>query len=306
MSGRLLRWYLTIQTYNSEIKSTKRSLNVVADSLSRNIYVGAVTDTSLIANFSLEDLSNAQREHHIWKKVIYTLESGNETQLPDLPIPFPPFSLSQDKVLCRYWPQKPAPVEKLVSQVLSLIHDVPLAGHPGREKTLAAARRRYYWPTLHVDVESHVAQCLSCAQYKGTLKGSAPMLQYPLPEFPWDIVSIDLLQLPQSQYGSRYLLVCVDHLTRYVVLAPLKDKTVIQVAHALVTHLFCPFSTLRVMLSDHGTEFKNAVVAEICSQFGITQTITAGYHPAANGLVERANRKILEVLRPIVNDLLDN
>ncbi len=51
------------------------------------------------------------------------------------------------------------------------------------------------------------------------------MLQYPVPEEPWDIVSIDLLQLPKSQYGSRYLLVCVDHLTRYVVLAPLKDKT---------------------------------------------------------------------------------
>ncbi len=116
--------------------------------------------------------------------------------------------MSQDKVLCRYWPQKPVPVEqlvipeKLVSQVLSLIHDFPLAGHQGREKTLAAARRKYYGPTLRVDVESHVARCISCTQHKGTLKGPAPMLQYPLPESPWDIVSIDLLQLPQSQYGS--------------------------------------------------------------------------------------------------------
>ncbi len=101
-----------------------------------------------------------------------------------------------------------------------------------REKTLAAARRNYYWPTLRVDVESHVARCISCAQHKGTLKGLAPMLQYPLPESPWDIVSVDLLQLSQSQYGSRYLLVCVDHLTRYVVLSPLKEKTATQVAHA--------------------------------------------------------------------------
>ncbi len=67
------------------------------------------------------------------------------------------------------------------------------------------------------------------------------MLQYSLQEALWDIVSIDLLQLPQSQYGSRYLLVCVDHLTRYVGVAPIKDKTATQVAHALVTHLFCPF-----------------------------------------------------------------
>ncbi len=60
------------------------------------------------------------------------------------------------------------------------------------------------------------------------------------------------------------------------------------------------------MLSDNGAEFRNAVVAQICQKFGITQTFTAVYHSASNGLVERANRKILEVLRPIVNDLLDN
>ncbi len=77
-------------------------------------------------------------------------------------------------------------------------------------------------------------------------------------------------------------------------------------AHALVTHLFCPFSTPRVTLSENGAEFRNAVVAEICSKFGISQTFTAAYHPASNGLVKRGNRKILEVLRPIVNDLLDN
>ncbi len=59
-------------------------------------------------------------------------------------------------------------------------------------------------------------------------------------------------------------------------------------------------------MSDNGAEFRNAVVSEICSQFEIKQTFTAVFHPASNDLVERANRKILEVLRPIVNELLDN
>ncbi len=77
-------------------------------------------------------------------------------------------------------------------------------------------------------------------------------------------------------------------------------------AHALVTHLFCPFSTPQVILSVNGAELRDAVVSEICSRFGIKQTFTAAIHPASNGLVERANRKILEVLRFIINDLLDN
>ncbi len=51
------------------------------------------------------------------------------------------------------------------------------------------------------------------------------------------------------------------------------------------------FSTPSVILSDNGAELRNAVVSEICSQFGIKQTFTAAYDPASSGLVERANRK---------------
>ncbi len=79
------------------------------------------------------------------------------------------------------------------------------------------------------------------------------------------MVSIDLLQLSASYQGSKYLLVCVDHLSRYVVLAPLKEKTAKSVAHALITHLFCPYSAPRVLLSDNGAEFRNTLLEEIAN-----------------------------------------
>ncbi len=222
------------------------------------------------------------------------------------------FFLSHDGTLCRYWVHKLFPIEKFVipeklaPTVLRLFHDAPISGHPDRDKTFAIARKMYYWPTLHINVESHVARCITCAQHKGVVKGPSPKLQYPLPEAPWDVDLIDLLQLPQNHHDSRYLLVCVGHLTRFVVLAPLEDKTATVVAHAVVTHLICHFLTPRVILNDNDAEFRNAVVSEICSQFGTKQTFTAAYHPAWNALVERANRKIPEVLSPIVNELLDN
>ncbi len=78
-NGTLARRYLTIQAYNPEIDYTKGCQNVVADALSRNVCVGAVAEASPIPNFSIEDLCSAQRGHHLWKKIIYALESGDET-----------------------------------------------------------------------------------------------------------------------------------------------------------------------------------------------------------------------------------
>ncbi len=55
----------------------------------------------------------------------------------------------------------------------------------------------------------------------------------------------------------------------------------------------------RVFLSDNGAEFRNKVLQEICSQFGISQTFTAAYHPPSDALIEGTNKKSLDVLRPI-------
>ncbi len=92
----------------------------------------------------------------------------------------------------------------------------------------------------------------------------------------------------------------VDMFSRYVILAPIKEKTARAVARAVVTNLICKHTANRVLLSDNGSEFSNKVLADVFTQFGITQTFTVAYHSASNWLVERTNRKILEILRPIV------
>ena len=152
-----------------------------------------------------------------------------------------------------------------------MIHDSPDAGHPDKERTLATVRVNYYWPTMRVDVETHVDQCAKCAQHKGTVLKPAPILEYSPPTRPWDVVGIDLLQLPPSRQSSKYLLLCVNHFSRYVVLAALTDKTAGAVALTIVSKLFHVYSTPRVLLSDNGTEFRNALLKEICSQYNIKQ-----------------------------------
>ncbi len=115
-TGRLARWYyLTIQEFGPTFKYSPGHANVVADSLSGNVLVGSVAEMpSQIENFTLHDLAAAQRQHDVWSKVIFALESGDETSLPPLPVSFSQFVLSPDRVLCRYWPRKKEPVAQFV------------------------------------------------------------------------------------------------------------------------------------------------------------------------------------------------
>ncbi len=158
------------------------------------------------------------------------------------------------------------------------------------------AGAKYYWHTLRLDIQKHIAQCLSCGETKGTTK-TAPILGYPLPTRPFDVIGIDILRLPRRHQGSSYFLVFVDHFSRFTVLAPLPNKSATTVAHALVSHLICLYTTPRVLLSDNGTEFKNEILQDICSQFSIKQTFITAHHSASNGLIEWTNRKILEIHR---------
>ncbi len=178
---------------------------------------------------------------------------------------------------------------------LKLLYDAPSAGHPGCDKTLSIARAKYYWPTLTLDIEKHIAQCLSWAETKRT-RQTAPILEYPLPARPLDIIGIDLLQLPRSHQGS-YALVCIDHFSRFTVLAPLHNKSATAVVHVLVSYLIWPSRTPRVLLSDTVTESNNQILQDICNQFSIKKTFITAHHPASDDLAERINRKIFEILR---------
>lgn len=125
---------------------------------------------------------------------------------------------------------------------LKLVHDTPLVVHPGQDRTLPATHRKFCWPTPRLDAEKFVAQCLSCAQVKGNTQ-TASILEYPLPDVPFDTVGTDLLQLPCSHQSSSYVLVCIEHFTHSVILIPLPNKSSTVVAHAIVSQLIYSYNT---------------------------------------------------------------
>ncbi|XXG53461.1 hypothetical protein AAC387_Pa03g1546 [Persea americana] len=100
-------------------------------------------------------------------------------------------------------------------------HDSKWAGHPGVHCTLALVEERYYWPRMRYDIEAYVKTCLVCQQDKVEQKMPAGLLEpLPIPEYPWESVSLDfMMELPMSE-GYWSIMLVVDRFSKYATFIP--------------------------------------------------------------------------------------
>lgn len=123
---------------------------------------------------------------------------------------------------------------------------------------------------------------------------------------------IDLKYLPQMQDESRrrYLFVAIDRATRWVFVQVKKNKTAASAkAFLSAVHKACPMRIQKV-LTDNGKEFTDRLFAtrakqpsgehefdQLCASLGIEHRLTKPRTPRTNGMVERFNGRIADVLR---------
>ena len=101
----------------------------------------------------------------------------------------------------------------LRSDILKHCHDAPALGHLGYEKTLAKARTVGYWVSMSDDVNSYCCQCTTCQATKLPTPTPAPLANIPI-GCPWQMVAVDVLEVPMSYRQNRYLLVIQDYFTK--------------------------------------------------------------------------------------------
>ena len=190
----------------------------------------------------------------------------------------------------------------LTPEILKLIHSSRLSGHPGIKKSLRIATHNYFWPNCSKDVERYVKQCITCNLHNGNVNPRACLDKYPTSLSSFQVVAIDHMgPLPTTYHGNKYLLVFDDHLTKYVEIVPVRDRTAGTVAEALMSHIIMRHSCPEVLLSDNAPEFTGEVLRKLCEFYGIKKCETHPYKPRSNGAVERTNRKIKDVLKTVVN-----
>ena len=98
----------------------------------------------------------------------------------------------------------------LQAMVISQHHDAPGAGHVGPDKTAARVRKVGYWVGMLHDIEQYCCECSVCQTSKLPLPPEAHLNSIPVGK-PWEMVDIDILEVPRSYHNNCYLLVIMCH-----------------------------------------------------------------------------------------------
>jgi hypothetical protein len=83
--------------------------------------------------------------------------------------------------------------------IIKEAHGGGLAGHFGRDKTLALVQENFIWPKMVRDVVQHVKQCRICHHAKSHRQNPGLYIPLPVPNAPWDISLDFVVGLPRTQ-----------------------------------------------------------------------------------------------------------
>jgi len=119
---------------------------------------------------------------------------------------------------------------------------------------------------------------------------------------PFAELSVDILKLPKRDcHHNMYVVVVVDSFSRWVSLEPVRDKSALSAARAILRTVG-NFGVPLTIRSDGGKEFVNDTLAAIEHLLGVKHHKVMAYHHEANSLAEKANRSVLENLRNLIFD----
>ena len=210
----------------------------------------------------------------------------------------------REGVLYKHWrPDAHREVEQIVlpkqcrRTVLELAHSIPMGGHLGKKKTTSRIQQRFYWPTIHHDVADFCRSCEVCQKFRRQQKTNAPMMPFPVIAEPFQRIAMDIVgPLPRSRSGNRYVLVVCDYATRYPEAVPMKTIDAGAVAEDLIK-IFSRVGLPKEILTDQGSNFQSELLAELYRLLHISPLRTTPYHPQTDGLVERFNKTLKDMLK---------
>ncbi|EER04452.1 gag/pol/env polyprotein, putative, partial [Perkinsus marinus ATCC 50983] len=171
-------------------------------------------------------------------------------------------------------------------------------GHTDSRHTRWRISRSFRWAGMRKDIQRVCRSCVRC-QYIAASRRSKTIsrrLDTSVRE-PWSILSTDILgPVRKDAHGFQYVLVTICHMSRFVVLAPLKRADAKEVIAALriIWNWWGVPSQIR---SDNGPCYKSLLYKRAMEADGIRVMYISRYSPWSNGLCERVMPSVKNYLK---------
>ena len=148
----------------------------------------------------------------------------------------------------------------LYEYVCQINHGHILSGHFGIRKTLNKIKDKYFWFDMTKFITKYVKSCSIFQLHKRNYT-SVAKLQPIWPQHPFNIVNIDIIgPLKTTQHGNRYVIVAIDHFSKYVIAKPLRNFDSEKTKNFIFNEIFCKYGNISSIITDQGFNFQSYLV----------------------------------------------
>lgn len=172
-----------------------------------------------------------------------------------------------------------------------------MGGHFSGKRLYNTLAVHWWWDGMYVDSIHFVQNCPECTIVAGGSKVCRPPLNPILVQRPFQILGIDIMELPKTAAGNRYVIILQDFLIKWPMVFAAPDQKAQRIAHLLVEEVVPFCGVPEAVLSDRGTNLLSCLVQDVCGLLGIKKLNTTSYHPQCDGRVERLNWTLKAMLR---------
>jgi hypothetical protein len=97
--------------------------------------------------------------------------------------------------------------------------------HFGVEKTMVVLQKHFYWPKLRQNVSKYIRYCIAYAISKPSIKKKGLYTPLPIPETPWESISMDYMSnLSSTKHENDCVFVVVDRFSKVAILTSCKTN----------------------------------------------------------------------------------
>ena len=162
----------------------------------------------------------------------------------------------------------------LQEQILEENHCKLMGGHFSGKRTYSTLAHHWWWDGMYADTLRYVKNCPECAIVSGTGRQHRPPL-HPIPvKRPFQIVGVDIMDLPRTSEGNKHVIVFQDYLTKWPMVYPLPDQKTHRLAQILVNEVIPFFGVPEALLSDRGANLLSHLMKDLCDLLGIKKLNT--------------------------------